>query len=175
MTLKQLTILPMAVLLLAGAGCSTPLKIDTNNTQPIQPIPQLPQPVTVKSNVLCTKKSEVTASGREEYPIATQYAQLYFLGQLFTAAECGSERLSKISGVQNNTYTQGARVSMKNGLTSSAALQAFLNAGFVCSQPGIDEFHCSAWVLNKDVEINKLLPLKAFVSEFSSDDCIKCG
>lgn len=58
------------------------------------------------SSVYCTKEPTPTEIGRDIYPInIDKYGNIGFLGELFTADDCGSARVSLIFGVNGNDYT----------------------------------------------------------------------
>ena len=125
-------------------------------------------------NVLCTSEPEVNGIGRDVLPIAPEYAHLEFLGQLFTASECGDDRLTQVEGVKDGLYSMGVRFNLKaDPSTELATLLEDLD--FSCAQEASAE-SCREWTReDRAISISDLLQLKAYADQFSSDDCVSCG
>jgi len=115
----------------------------------------------------------MTDIGRTVYPISEMYKQLPHLGQLFTAVDCGEERVKQLSGVKGNEYTLGARIALKD-IPSAELIKVLKEIGFDCSTKS-DEVSCQEWTLTESVTIQQLLKLKPFSSAIGRDDCVNCG
>jgi hypothetical protein len=172
----------IAGVLLIAAGCNQ----NTSVINPVQNTPAIKQKPIVQPSIVNSQSSEsqslakecidsptVTEIGRDVYPIADKYKQLQFLGQLFTASDCGTERLSKIFGVKNGQYTQGATITL-NAPPSVKFLATLKVVGFICSEQKI-ESQCSQWQLEKSVNVKDILKLKPFADKIKQDDCYICG
>ncbi len=123
---------------------------------------------------LCTDESFGTAIGSDVYPINPKYKNLHFLGQLFTAADCGPERLSQIWGVDGENYTLGPRIILKNN-PSKELIDVFKSIGFDCCDK-VSDSKCKQWSHdNYSIKISELLKLEPYHNDFSSDDCANCG
>lgn len=122
----------------------------------------------------CSQAPTSLEIGRDEYPISPAYKHLAFLGQLFTASECGTERLSKIWGVKDGNYTNGIYITLKADPDSQ--FQVFLkNLGFSCAEMA-PVGQCREWMTQQqDIPLDTLLPLKDYADRIKSDDCIFCG
>jgi hypothetical protein len=122
---------------------------------------------------LCSQEPEYLESGSSIHPISPRYSQLKFLGQLFTAAECGSERLADVWGVNGDNYRLGIFLNLK--AHPDAELQIFLESvGFSCAEYGPVET-CQEWTRQGDIPVQDLLNLKPYADLFSRDDCVSCG
>lgn len=120
---------------------------------------------------LCIAPATATDNGRAVFPIDQKYKSIEFLGQLFTAFNCGSERVSKVFGVKGNDYTLGSSVWLKN-TPSDSLTHTFKSIGYKCADP---ETSCKKWELWTTVEINDLMKLEPFHEHFEADDCTNCG
>ncbi|HPA25894.1 MAG TPA: hypothetical protein PLK76_04010 [bacterium] len=120
---------------------------------------------------LCTAPATATDSGRDVFPIDPKYKGIEFLGQLFTAFNCGPERVSKIFGVKGSDYTLGSTVWLKS-TPSDVLSNTFKSIGYKCADP---ETSCKKWELWTTVKINDLMKLKPFHENFEADDCTNCG
>ena len=172
----------IAGILLIAAGCNKNTAvvnpIQNNSTVKQEPIvqPSIVNNQSSEPKLLakeCTDAPTATEIGRDVYPIADKYKQLQFLGQLFTASDCGTERLNKIFGVRDGQYTQGATITLK--APPSAQFLATLKAvGFICSEKKT-ESQCSQWQLEKSINVQEILKLKPFADKIKQDDCYICG
>lgn len=117
----------------------------------------------------CTQTPALMESGRLIYPINPKYEKLRFLGQLFTAADCGEERLQKIPGVEGGKYTFGSTIWFKYKLPLYT-IRLFKDIGFECTSED-----CKEWELKKSVEVKDLLKLKPYYYYIEVDDCVNCG
>ena len=125
----------------------------------------------------CTSKPVPTEIGRDVYPTNTKrYGNIDFLGELFTADDCGKERLSKIFGVLNNDYTLWPDILLQNEPDSNLILvlkEIGFELGSTCENS--IEKKCKHWSLKKTVPLEKILKLKPFAQEIKSSGCINCG
>ena len=113
------------------------------------------------------------------YPIDPKYDGLGFLGQLFTAYNCGSTRISKIFGVEGDKYTLGSAIRLK-GQPSQSLIEIYLSIGFNCydaesNAPCKSEIGTKKIILDKPVKVEELMKLEPYHEFFRSDDCINCG
>ena len=123
---------------------------------------------------LCTDEPFGIAIGGYVYPIDIKYKRLNFLGQLFTAANCGKKRLSQIDGVDGENYTLGPRIILKNN-PSQELIDVFKSIGFDCCGK-VPDSECKEWSHdNYSIKINELLKLEPYHENFNSDDCVNCG
>ncbi|MCK5123274.1 MAG: hypothetical protein KAQ87_03970 [Candidatus Pacebacteria bacterium] len=123
---------------------------------------------------LCDDEPFGTAIGGNVYPIDLKYKKLHFLGQLFTAADCGQERLSQIDGVDGENYILGPRIVLKNN-PSQELVNVFKSIGFNCCDKVLDD-ECKEWSHdNYSIKISELLKLEPYHKNFNRDDCINCG
>ena len=122
---------------------------------------------------LCTDAPIPTEIGLEIYPIDPKYNELNFLGQLFTAYDCGPSRLSNLWGVSGNEYSLGSSIWLKSNPSQSLVI-TFTSIGFICGDKTTDD-NCKKWELSNTIEINELMKIEAYYEEFRLDDCIHCG
>lgn len=122
---------------------------------------------------LCTDEPMGTDIGRDIYPIDPKYKNTQFLGQIFTAYECGEERMSKIDGVKGNTYILGSSVRLKNN-PSPSLIATFTSLGFKCD-PQMPDSTCTRWETKKVLKIEDIMKLEPFYQNFENDDCVNCG
>lgn len=124
---------------------------------------------------LCTDKPTTLAIGRDAYPIADEYVALPFLGQIFTAYECGPGRLSQIYGVRDDlSYVLGSGLSLR-GNPSNNLMNTLQSLGFACATKGQEPTQCQRWELWDELNVYELLKLEPFYKELKSDDCRNCG
>jgi S-layer homology domain/PsbP-like protein len=120
----------------------------------------------------CVADPVTDESGHTVYPIAKTYENVKFLGQLFTAADCGPDRLGKIYGVKGDEYQLGSSLLLSKD--PSADLVADLKAvGYACHDTN-PETSCRQWELAQTVKTESLLGLKTFMDYFKSDACFNC-
>jgi len=130
------------------------------------------------SSAYCTKEPEPTAIGRDIYPVNIEkYGNIGFLGELFTADDCGSTRVSLIFGVDGNNYTLWPDIGLRNA-PSKELLLVLQSIGFepgsTCS--GSQNINtCTHWSLEKTVSLSEILKLKPYAKEIKSSGCINCG
>ncbi|MCR4256322.1 MAG: hypothetical protein NUW08_01305, partial [Candidatus Uhrbacteria bacterium] len=111
-------------------------------------------------------------TGRMMYPIAEVYrpGDLPFLGEAFTQAQCGKERIEEL--YPDGLYSWGSSLRLK-AAPSSGLSDALTNAGFQCR--AMEDEACLGWELKKSVELNLILRLEPYSDEMASEDCILCG
>lgn len=122
---------------------------------------------------LCNAKPIQLAIGRDEFPIDKKYSNLNFLGQIFTAYDCGGGRINKIFGVNDGVYTLGSTVWLKDNPDKNL-INTFKSIGFSCVEKDIPS-ECKKWRLDGNVKIDDLIKLEPYYNYFKSDDCIHCG
>jgi len=61
-------------------------------------------------DVCVAPAQKVENNGHWSLPIDQEYAHLPYIGQVFTAAECSSDRVEEIDGVENGRYMRGIRL-----------------------------------------------------------------
>jgi hypothetical protein len=126
--------------------------------------------VDVNAISYCTDDPEYLDNGRSVYPIDPKYVDLPFLGQLFTAANCGGTRVFDLFGVDGSSYTLGSRI-LLNGVPSEDFLTVFSLIGFEC----VEGSDCTEITLSDTVTVDEMLLLEPYYAEMSADDCTNCG
>ena len=175
--MKRAVIVGLAIVLF-GAGCSYPPgeSFESKKISPPVPPENIPYPTpvtpTAQGNV-CTQPGVATDIGSIVYPISDTYAHLSFLGQLFTAAECGNERMHQLWGVENGKYTRGLLIVLKKD-PSITLLETLKEIGFDCIEKN-NEMVCKESNPANPVSVQQLLKLIPFASQISRDDCVSCG
>lgn len=126
-----------------------------------------------KLSSYCTDPPTILDNGRTQYPIEPAYGHLPFLGQIFTADDCGQQRYEEIYGPLD-PYTFGSTLWLKN--SPDDQLQGLLEVlGYVCANE-VSNDKCKQWKLTRDLDdADSLLFLKPYYQLFSQDDCINCG
>ena len=150
--------------------CHTTVRSEYNVRKNTVNVTQVSKQCGTNVSRLCTDPATTTEMGSVMYPIDPRYAQLGFLGQLFTAADCGSSRLQETFGGENASYSLGSAIWLKDQ-TSPSLTSLLQSIGFACSP---DE-GCKKWELYKTVKIKELLKLEPYTSSFKQDDCRNCG
>ena len=131
-------------------------------------------PVCEKNNNICAGGPTITDGiGRDVYPIDEKYSKLEFLGQIFTADDCGGQRINEISGVKNGQYTLGSTIQL-NADPNQNLINLFETIGYTCSD-SYSSTDCREWMLRENIDINTLLKIKPYYQIFERDDCVKCG
>lgn len=125
------------------------------------------------TSALCTDTPTGTDIGRDVYPIDPKYDGLGFLGQLFTAYNCGQARVSKIFGVDGNNYTLGSAIWLKSN-PSQSLISTFKSIGFKCGED-VSDVSCKKWELWDSVKVDDLIKLEPYSENFEADDCRNCG
>ncbi|MFC1655538.1 S-layer homology domain-containing protein [Patescibacteria group bacterium] len=127
----------------------------------------------VTSSNLCTASPTTTDIGRDIYPIDPKYSNIGFLGQLFTAYTCGSERVSQLFGVDGDNYTLGSTILLVD-YPSQSLIDTLDSIGFSCHESNSDEL-CKEWQLWETVTIDDMMMLEPYYQNFEGDDCTNCG
>ncbi|MBD3248228.1 hypothetical protein GF382_02970 [Candidatus Falkowbacteria bacterium] len=107
-----------------------------------------------------------------EHPVnIDKYGKENICSELFTADDCGLERLSRIIGVdETGTYIRGLYLSLKN--KPSYGLRTNMqNIGFSASLncTSLNNTSCLDWVLDEELTQQDLKKLKTYYREF--DNC----
>lgn len=123
-------------------------------------------------SLVCSSMYQYDENGYTKYPVSDNYVHLPYLGQLFTAEECGEERLAKIYGVEGENYTLGINLFTK-GAPSKELLSLLQKMEFQCPQ-GVGIQLCTTWILNSPVKLEDILKLKLYHQEISNDSCLEC-
>lgn len=123
-------------------------------------------------SLVCSAMYQYDANGYTSYPVSDVYSHLPYLGQLFTAEECGEERLAKMYGIEDGNYILGINLSTK-GAPSAELLNLLQEMEFQCPQ-GVGIQLCTTWILNSPVELKDILKLKPYHQEISRDSCMEC-
>jgi len=120
----------------------------------------------------CVAEPTPTEIGSVVYPISDQYSHLHFLGQIFTAAECGQDRLAEVVDAiqpevyEDGEYGLGVNVILEGGVPSEV-VQTLTSRGFQCV-----DLQCQ---YEDTIQVNTLVELKEYAHYFERDDCIRCG
>lgn len=122
---------------------------------------------------VCTAEPVTNDIGRKVYPIKSDYQHLSYLGELFTAADCGEARINQLSSVKKGNYTVGSSFTI-DFYPAPELANAFWEIGFRCAD-AVDLSSCKKWELNKVVPVKDLLKLQPYYREIESDDCVMCG
>lgn len=123
----------------------------------------------------CSDDPVVIDIGRTVHPISEKYSHLKFLGQIFTADDCGGEYMDDIWGVDGGMYTSGVYLKSKGNTTGNVAADLLVRMGFECDKEYDSPGDCIDWTFSGPISIDGLMQLKEFASEFERDDCISCG
>lgn len=122
----------------------------------------------------CADGPTKTDSG-DVYPIHPQYAGLTFLGQLFTADDCGAKRFNAIFTSHDTQYTLASAVTLFSDAAPDEKLKTvFSSIGYACAEENPGDA-CQTWTLEKTIAIGTLLALKPHYTLFESDTCTNCG
>jgi len=126
----------------------------------------------------CSDPPEPTAIGRDIYPMNIgKYGDIGFLGELFTADDCGAERVKNIFGVDRQNYKLESDIALKNA-PSQPFLEILQEVGFTpgdTCQGKIDTSSCTHWTLLKTVPLKEIMKLKPYADQIKSSGCINCG
>lgn len=116
----------------------------------------------------CIASPESTTCGTKRYPInENKYGQIGLCGELFTADDCGLERLAQISGV-NQEGTLAKSISITLNEKPSYGLRINLERlGF---EPGkacvnLVDKNCTSWKSTEALNRSNLKKLKAYARE----------
>lgn len=123
----------------------------------------------------CIAKPYSTDIGSLNYPTANKYRSAGGLGAVFTAYDCGPERLEEFFDGPDAMYTWGSSLTLWEA-PSPELYEALGTAGYVCEGTDGDEHTgCKVWLLENEAPISNLIPLREFTREFKRNDCINCG
>lgn len=122
----------------------------------------------------CIAKPYTTDIGSLKYPVSNKYSTSYWLGSIFTAYECGNARLEELFGGLDGEYIARSVLTLWDA-PSTDFRRVLETAGYSCDQEGVDPMMCMRWILDEDVPISTLIPLREFMHEVRQDDCLNCG
>ncbi|MEK7524202.1 MAG: hypothetical protein AAB588_04205 [Patescibacteria group bacterium] len=112
--------------------------------------------------------------GGTRFPVAPKYKHLNWLGQLFTADDCGEERLGEFFGSEDETYPLGSILRLKKSAKNDKQLRRTLKIlGFSCNEG--NEKGCLYWNFSDSLPVYKILLLKPYAKKMQQDDCVHCG
>jgi hypothetical protein len=151
----------------------------TMNRQSTEIVPYVPA-TTIEETVeidtlkdVCINEPTYLDNGREQYPIDPAYNDLDFLGQLFTAHNCGADRVNEIFGVTDGEFTLGSTIWLLSK-PSQDLINTFEEIGYKCAEDVEDE-ECLKWELLDTIDVGELLKLEPFHKSLIQDDCRNCG
>src|SRR3989338_3927301 len=125
---------------------------------------------------LCTDAPTTTENGRLAYPMHPKYFNLTFLGELFTADDCGAKRFNAIYTSKDAQYTIASTIELFRDKNPDEKLRnVFASVGYSCAEEGAADAACTAWKIEKTAAIGSLLALKPHYEMFKSDECVGCG
>lgn len=111
---------------------------------------------------------EAQIVGSSVFPISPDYKHLIYLGQLFTAADCGEARLTQ-RAPDGLFWEQGLRIVL--AAKASPGLEKELRTmNFQCIDAG-----CIAWELRTSITVQELLKLRPYAAEMVRDECAYCN
>lgn len=122
----------------------------------------------------CDEEVTTDASGKTHFPVADAYKGWGYLGELFTADDCG--RVDEIQEVKDGLWQLGARITFDRA-PDEMLRNALLDAEFFCASSIGDEDICKEWHLTDPVPVETLIPLQRYVDdiEVKHIDCVYCG
>jgi hypothetical protein len=128
-----------------------------------------------KDSPLCSEGPFATDIGYQRYPVSESYSHLFSsLGELFTAYECGGDRLENIWGVEDGAYILGLNIKVADK-TSILFTNTLKSSGFTCKERMPNWENCKDWTLTEVIELKELLKLRNFSKDIIFSDCINCG
>lgn len=123
----------------------------------------------------CTSEPTESDIGTLMYPADSKYEKLGYLGQIFTALDCGDpERAKKVFGFEDNEYVAGVTLVWKKDGPSAEARAVLSKLGFAETQAGI-------WTIDGSLTLQALEELRQLfqnpdeLNNLQYADCIKCG
>jgi cell division protein FtsL len=125
----------------------------------------------------CAAEPMISENGRSSYPINIEkYGSIGYLGELFTAYDCGPERLAIISGVKDGQYTIWPDIVLHEA-PSMDLLALLKGMGFMpagnCA--GVSEQECKHWSIKESVPIAEIIKLIPYAGQIISSGCLNCG
>ena len=161
-TLNLILILILPVVIAMGAsGCLNEKGLETLET-------------TDSKTYLCTSAPRYSDMGSAIFPIAEKYKNINFLGQLFTAYDCGEKRMNEFFSIKEKKYILGSTLWLSTN-PPEKLVNTFKQIGYVCVEDKSVESSCKKWRLNDEVDIDKIIKLKEFIKYIELDDCVNCG
>lgn len=123
----------------------------------------------------CSAIPTFADNGRKINPInkdkykSEEFIHIGFLGELFTADDCGKERVNELF---KNQYNDGLTiwVSPTDSLTKTLG-----EIGFECSDETITKDICEEWKTEETIFTEDLIKLKPYYLNIKLSDCIWCG
>ncbi|MCI0479240.1 hypothetical protein L0Y59_01725 [Candidatus Uhrbacteria bacterium] len=160
-------LLPLLLVLL-GAGCSAATPSDIGFGTPNRETPPLAEDV-------CAMDPWTNDAGATEYPTHPRYVRLSYLGQIFTALDCGDEgRATGVMGMREGAYAAGIILSWGRGAPPEALKTTLTRLGFTSVDAG-------AWKTDHPLSLDDLRTLRGVLIETGGleslefADCIRCG
>ncbi len=160
---------------IAGAGCAPDADWTSATTTKKEPKMGAADRGTVTSTGICTDGPRENDIGDMIFPIATKYARLPHLGQIFTALDCGDRvRALQVRGFEGGKYVPGVTLSW-SGEGPPADLVVFLRKN------GFTETEAGTWKTAGPLTLDQLDGLHWFFSDPATsgtleyEDCIRCG
>ena len=155
----------------------TPVKEEIVSGEPDPDIAELEAMMeeSVSESIYCDALGEVSDVGRMVLPVNdVKYGELDLLGQLFTADDCGLERVAEVYGVNEDLdYIMGSTIWL-NEAPSADLVGMFSDLGFECDDE-VEDAKCTYWSLREAIAVDLILRLKSFADEMKMDDCTLCG
>jgi hypothetical protein len=119
---------------------------------------------------LCVGGDTIAPNGRVFHAVFPKYEKLPFLGQIFTADDCGMQRFRQLFRDPDATYKEGSHLTLAPN--APEAVRTLLRSiGFTCDSGT----PCTDWTLKKWVRMGDLLKLKPYARYMTGDDCVNCG
>ena len=127
---------------------------------------------------LCNDEPIKTEIGSLSFPIDIKYRHMPYLGEVFTAYECGPERVEELPNVSNGIYDFGSIVDLKGTYKSqlgkdSQSIQKLKDVGYVCANNSSSP--CMQWLLESEVGADDLMKIEPLYHMIERDDCVHCG
>jgi len=117
---------------------------------------------------LCTEPARARDIGGYEFPVNPRYQHMPHLGQLFTAYECGEDRLEQVSE-SINISNIGSRLVLKEAHYDDYLAGLLNDLGFNASGDSKE------WTLDEAVDLEDLMELRHYAEQISFGDCVHCG
>lgn len=121
-------------------------------------------------NVCAASKISRGDIGGYRYPVAPKYKKLPWLGQIFTADNCGEMVFGERFDGEDSMYQWGSAITLRRRPNTN--LRRILK---VIGYEEITTSSNSYYSLSGEVQYYKLLLLKPYYSTIKTDDCVDCG